>query len=60
MMGWMPYAMFHERFLEIGRRETRTIMVTSWAGIDLPPGEYPFMERLLSRRMNGAICGDCK
>ena len=60
MMGWMPYAVFHERFLEIAKRETRTITVTSWAGIDLSPGECTFMERLLSRRENGAVCGDCK
>jgi hypothetical protein len=36
--------MFHERFLKVAKRETRTITVASWANIDLPPRDYTFLE----------------
>jgi hypothetical protein len=40
----MPYAPFYERFLEVAKRETRTITVTRWANLDLPPRDYTFLE----------------
>lgn len=40
----MPFSFFHERFPEIGERETRCLMVLPRSDAELPAGEYAFLD----------------
>lgn len=40
----MPYAPFWERFPEVAKQETRSIIIQENTNVDLPPGEYGLLE----------------
>jgi hypothetical protein len=42
--GKMPYALFHNLFPEVAKRETRTVIVMHRLHFALPPAQYSFLE----------------
>jgi hypothetical protein len=40
----MPFVLFHERFPHVAEEETRTLILQENSGLDLPTGDYSFLE----------------
>ena len=40
----MPFVLFHDRFPRVAEEETRTLILQEHSGLDLPTGDYSFLE----------------